>query len=86
MLNLKKCLFCVPFGNLLGYVVFRQELMVDPAKIVVILKLEALRSVKQVLVTLGHMGYHRKFIKGYGPDHRAYGETAEEGCHLMLER
>jgi len=32
-LNLKKCLFCVPFGTLLGHVVCRQALMVDPAKI-----------------------------------------------------
>jgi len=46
MLNLKKCLFYVPFGNLLGHVVCKQELMVDPAKIVMILNLEASRSVK----------------------------------------
>ena len=45
-LNLKKCLFCVPFGNLLGHVVCRQGLMVDPVKIAVILNLEAPRSVK----------------------------------------
>lgn len=33
VLNLKKCLFCVPFGNLLGHVFFTQGLMVDPTKI-----------------------------------------------------
>eukprot|EP00253_Pinus_taeda_P034386 PITA_34386 len=63
--NLKKCMFCVPFGNLLGHVVCRQGLMVYPAKIVVILNLEVSRSVKQLHATLGHMGYYRKFIKGY---------------------
>ena len=41
-LNLKKCTFLVPFGNLLGHVVCKQGLMVDPAKIVVILNLEVL--------------------------------------------
>lgn len=45
-LNLKKCLFCVPIETLLGHVVCRQVLMVDPAKIVMILNLEARRSVK----------------------------------------
>ena len=39
--------------------------MVDPMKIVVILNLEAPRSVKQLHTTLGHTGYYRKFIKGY---------------------
>ena len=40
-LKLKKCTFLVPFGNLLGHVVYNQGLMVDPAKIFVILNLEA---------------------------------------------
>ena len=56
-LNLKKCTFLVPFANLLGRVVCKQGLIVDPAKIVVIINLEALRSVKQFRATLGHTGY-----------------------------
>ena len=54
-LNLKKCLFCVPFGILLGHVVCRQGLMVDPAKIVVIINLEVPRNVKQLRANLGHI-------------------------------
>ena len=46
MLKLKKSLFCIPFGNLLEHVVYRQELMVDPVKIAVILNLETPRIVK----------------------------------------
>lgn len=65
MLNLKKCLFYLPFGILLGHVVCKQGLMVDPTKIVVIINLEAPRSVKQLCTTLGHRGYYRKFIKSY---------------------
>jgi len=64
-LNLKKCTFLVHFGNLLGHVVCKQGLIVDPVKIVVILNLEASRSVKQLSATLGHTGYYRKFIKSY---------------------
>jgi len=64
-LNLKKCLFCMPFGTLLGHVVCRHGLMVDPMKITVILNLEVSRSVKQLRATLGHMGYYKKLIKGY---------------------
>jgi len=50
---------------LLGHVVCKQGLMVDPAKIIVILNLQASHSVKQLCTTLGHNGYYRKFIKGY---------------------
>ena len=53
-LNLKKCLLCVPFGILLGHVVCKQGLMVGPAKIVVIVNLEAPRSVKQLHAMPGH--------------------------------
>jgi len=64
-LNLKKCLFCVPFVILLGHVVCRQGLMMDPAKITIIINLEELRSVKQWRTTLGHTRYCHKFIKSY---------------------
>jgi len=58
VLNLKKCLFCVPFGLLLGHVVCKQALMVDLAKIMVIVNFEALRSVKQLCAMLGHTRYY----------------------------
>ena len=64
-LKLKKCIFCVPFGILLGHIVSRQGLMVDPAKIAIIVNLPPPNSVKQLRTTLGHTGYYRKFIKGY---------------------
>lgn len=64
-LNLKKCLFYVPFGILLGHVVCKKGLMVDPAKIAVIVNMEAPRTIKKLCVMLGHMGYYKKFIKAY---------------------
>ena len=64
-LNLKKCVFCCPFGTLLGHIVCKQGLLVDPAKIAIIVNLPPLNSVKQLRTTLGHTGYYRKFIKGY---------------------
>ena len=56
-LNLKKCTFCVSFGILLGHVVCRQGLMVDPAKIAIIVNLPPSASVKQLHTTLGHTRY-----------------------------
>eukprot|EP00253_Pinus_taeda_P022602 PITA_22602 len=65
LLNIKKCLFCVPFWILVGHVVWRQGLMVDSIKIAVIINLDAPRNVKQLHTTLVHTRYYRKFIKSY---------------------
>ena len=64
-LNLKKCIFCVPFGILMGHIVCRQGLMVDPVKIAIIVNLPPPNSVRKLRTTLGHTSYYRKFIKGY---------------------
>ena len=64
-LNLKKCIFYAHFGILLGHIVCKQGLMVDPVKIVIIVNLPPLKSIKQLRTTLGHTGYYTKFIKGY---------------------
>ena len=50
---------------MLGHIVCNQGLMVDPAKIAIIVNFPPLKSVKQLCTTLGHIGYYRKFIKGY---------------------
>jgi hypothetical protein len=64
-LNIKKCIFSAPFGIMLGYVLCKQSLLVDPAKIVVIVNLPPPKSVRQLKSTLGHTGYYMKFIRGY---------------------
>ena len=55
----------MPFGILLGHVVGKQGLKVDPMKIATIENLEAPKNVKQLHAMLGHIGYYRKFIKSY---------------------
>ena len=50
---------------LLGHIVCKQGLLVDPANIAFILSFPPPTNVKQLIATLGHTGYYRKFIKGY---------------------
>jgi hypothetical protein len=64
-LNIKKCIFGTPFGILLGHIVCKQGLPVDPAKIAFIVNLSPPKSMRHLRATLGHTGYYRKFIKGY---------------------
>ena len=64
-LNLKKFIICTPFGDLLDHVVCPNGILVDPAKIAIIIDLPLPTKVKQLRATLGHTRYLRKFIKGY---------------------
>ena len=58
VLNSKKCIFCTPFGILLGYVVCRDDILVAPTKIVIILDLPPPTSVTQLISGLRHTGYY----------------------------
>jgi hypothetical protein len=50
---------------LLGHIICKHGLLVDPSKIAIIVDLPPPTLVKQLRTTLGHIGYYRKFIKGY---------------------
>jgi hypothetical protein len=64
-LNIKKFNFGTPFGILFGHIFYKQSLLVDPAKIEVIVNFPPPKSVRQLRETLRHIGYYRQFIKGY---------------------
>lgn len=64
-LNIKKCIFATPISILLGYVVCKEGIKVDMAKIKVIIDLKAPINPKQIRIFLGHTGYYRKFIRQY---------------------
>jgi hypothetical protein len=50
---------------LLGRIVCKHRLLVDPSKTSIIVDLPPPTSIKQLRTALGHTGYYRKFIKGY---------------------
>ena len=50
---------------LLGHIVCKEGMLVEPVKIVLILSFPPLTNVKMLRVTLGHIGYYRKFINVY---------------------
>ena len=62
---MRKCIFCAPFGVLLGHVVCRDGILVNPTKVAIILDLPPPTLATQLRSTLGHTGYYRKFIRGY---------------------
>lgn len=65
ILNLNKFIFYMSFGTLLGHVVYKYGVLLDPPKIATIINLEASTNVHIMQSTLGHKGYYIRFIKGY---------------------
>jgi hypothetical protein len=65
LLEFEEMYFLHSFWNLLGHVVCKQGLLVDPAKIAIILDLQPPTSVRKLRETMGHIGYYKKLIKGY---------------------
>jgi len=57
--------FCVPFGNMLGHIVCKEGVSVDPAKVAMILNMTLPMSDKRLWSTLGHTGYYCQFIRNY---------------------
>ena len=83
-LKSKKCIFCTPFGILLGYIVCKKGLLVDPMKITIILIFPLHTNMKMLRLTLGH-GVLSKVHTRVCYDHRSNGEVVEETCNICME-
>ena len=64
-LNREKCQFCRPELKYLGYIVNRQGVSVDPAKVEAITGLTTPKSVRDVRRIIGMISYYRKFIPAF---------------------
>jgi hypothetical protein len=64
-LNATKSQFSVPYGKLLGHIVFVQGMATDPDKVAVIINLPIPNTVSEVKGFLGHIGYYRRYIYKY---------------------
>jgi len=58
-LNLKKCMFVVPFGTLLEHIIYKEGLIVDPLKVRLIFTLQPPKTTLEVKTFLGYIGYNR---------------------------
>jgi hypothetical protein len=64
-LNPHKCIFCVKSGHLLGFLVSKTGIMVDPLKVEAILQLPPLCTIRQLQGLQGKVNFLRRFIVNY---------------------
>ena len=64
-LNPLKCNFCVVAGRLVGFIVSRHGIMVEPFKVEAILQLSPLRTMPQLQSLQGKANFLRRFIANY---------------------
>jgi hypothetical protein len=81
-LNLKKCILFSPFGVLLGQILCKKGLLVDPSKISIIVYIPPPTLAKQLRIALGHTEYYRKFIKGYAQITKPMEKLLKKDCHF----
>jgi hypothetical protein len=65
-LNPEKCVFGVPAGKLLGFIVSHRGIEANPEKIEAIMRMEAPRSQKKVQRLTGYMAALSRFISRLG--------------------
>jgi hypothetical protein len=64
-LSLNKCIFCVPFGNMLGHIVCKEGVLVDPTRVVVILIMRPPTNAKHMWSTVGSYWVLSQVIRSY---------------------
>ena len=64
-LNPHKCIFCVRSGRLLGFIVSKEGIRVDPLKVEVILQLSPLRNNRHLQCLQGMENFLRRFVVNF---------------------
>ena len=71
-LNPHKCVFCVNFGRLLGFVVSKDEIRLDPCKVQAIINLPPPSNLLQIQKLQGKANFLRRFIPNYAELAKGY--------------
>ena len=64
-MNPKKSLFALEEGKLLGHIVSKQGVKIDPARVEAIQSIPLLRSKKYIQRFLGKINFLRRFVPNY---------------------
>jgi hypothetical protein len=84
-LNPHKCIFCVESDRLLGFIVSRQGIRVDPLKVEAILNLPPPSSLRQLQSLQGKANFLRRFIPNYAEITRGFTRLLKKGSEFVWD-
>ena len=64
-LNPLKCVFCVPAGHLLGFIMSKDEITLNPLKVQAILELPMPHTLRQLQSLQGKANFFHRFVPDY---------------------
>jgi hypothetical protein len=82
-LNPHKCVFCIESGCLLGFIVSRHGIRVDPIKVEAILNLPPPSSLHQLQTLQGKANFLRRFILNYAEITRGFTRLLKQGSEFF---
>jgi hypothetical protein len=85
-LNPHKCVFCVESGRLLGFIVSRHGIRVDPIKVEAILNLPPPSSLRQLQSLQGKANFLRRFIPNYAEITRGFTRLLKKGSEFVWDK
>ena len=84
-LNPNKCVFTVTSSRLLGFIVYREGIRVDPFKVEAILRLPPPCSIRQLQILQGKSNFLRRFIVNYAKITKGYMRLLKKGVPFLWD-
>ena len=84
-LNPHKCIFCVRFGCLLGFLFSKTRIMVDQLKVEEILRFPPPRTIRQLQGLQGKTNYLRQFIVNYANITKGFMHILKKDTHFIWD-
>jgi hypothetical protein len=85
LLNPHKCVFCVESSRLLGFIISRHGIQVDPIKVEAILNLPPPSSLCQLQSLQGKANFLRRFIPNYAEITRGFTRLLKKGSEFVWD-
>ena len=83
-LNLKKSLFGLEEGNLLGHIISKDGIQIDPARIEAILQIQHPRNITELEAFLGKINFLRRFISNLAELIRSLNNMLKKDSKIKL--